>query len=497
MNRRIAWFSLAAFVLALAITGCGGTSSSNPTSYSLGPTGANMVFVKGIALPNDGFLAGFDISYVDATNRQYYLASAQYAGVVLIDLNSLVNKAPSISFITPTGANTFAGNQTDNNDVNAFPGGPNGVVTVNSGAELWAADANTYTGNLISGVASPLADYSNDNCDSSVKVITLSTVTSASPTVTTIPTNGCFKSDELAYDSVDKVVLVANPDEKPNADDAYFGISSTGPAYYTVDIPNATRKANVPEVPFISLISTTSKTVLTQIAFDGTNGTPNADGGIEQSLYSPAEGLFYISIPGNFTDPTDGAIAVVNPTTYAVTTYPLNNCNPTGMVLGPDGKEVFLACNSVTGPQIVSIDGINTGNLISAANQFAAANVPPTDGPSLAIYFGPGCDEAWYNSALNDYMAVCNFSYDNANFTVVNAGTGLTIPGTEAPEIVYTNQNAAISAGAAHSIASDSVTGAVLVPLPAGDPLCLASGGPGCIGVWAPAGSTLQLDAQK
>ena len=377
--------------------------------------------------------------------------------------------------------------------MNAFPGGPNGVVTVNNGTELWVADANTYTGNLISGVASPLADYSNDNCDSSVKVITLATLSTQ-----TIPTNGCFKSDELAYDSTDNVVLVANPDEKPNAADAYFGLSSIGVfGAYSVAIPNSARKTVVPQGPFISLISTTSKTVLTQIAFDGTNNTPSADGGIEQSLYSPAEKLFYVSIPGNAADPTDGAIAVVNPTTYAVTTYPLNNCNPTGMVLGPDGKEVFLACNSTTGPQIVSIDGINTGNLISAANQFAAANVPPTDAPSMAIYFGPSCDEAWYNSALNDYMAVCNFSYDNANFAVVNAGTGLTIPGTEAPEIVYTNQNAAISAGAAHSIASDPVTGAVLVPLPAGDPLCLASGGPGCIGVWAPAGSTLQLDAQK
>ena len=29
---------------------------------------------------------------------------------------------------------------------------------------------------------------------------------------------------------------------------------------------------------------------------------------------------------------------------------------------------------------------------------------------SMAIYFGPSCDEAWYNSALNDYMELCNFS---------------------------------------------------------------------------------------
>ena len=71
MNSKIAWSGLAALVLALAITGCGGgTSFSNPTSYSLGPAGASMVFVKGIAvpLPYGQPLIGYDISYVDATN---------------------------------------------------------------------------------------------------------------------------------------------------------------------------------------------------------------------------------------------------------------------------------------------------------------------------------------------------------------------------------------------------------------------------------------------
>ena len=490
MNQRIAWFGSAALVLALAIAGCGGFT--RPSSYSLGPAGANMVFVKGIAvpLPYGQPLIGFDISYVDATNRQYYLAEGQVGGVVLLDLDSLVDSAPKVSVFVPTGANAFAGNQSDVNDVNAFPGGPNGLVTANSGAELWAADANTYSSNPISGVNSNVADYSNDNCDSSVKVITLATMSTQ-----TIPTNGCFKSDELTYDSVDKVVLVANPDEKPNCTLCYAGLNSLGNfAPYSVAIPPANRKlTGALEGPFISLISATSKTVLKQIAFDGTGGTPNADGGIEQPVYSSATGLFYVSIPSNSKD-SGGDIAVVNPTTYAVTTHPLTDgCNPTGMVLGPDGKEVFLACNTLDGPQIVSL--VNW-SLISGTNQFAAANAMPTDGPSLANYFGPSCDEAWFNSALDDYMVVCNFTYDNANFTVVNAGTGLTVPNAEYPEVVYTNPSGAISAGAAHSIASDNVTGAVLVPLPMGDPLCLDSGGVGCIGVWAPIGSTLQVDAQ-
>ena len=455
--------------------------------------------MKGIAvpLPYSQPLIGFDISYVDATNRQYYLATPQVGGVTMLDLDSMVDSAPNVSVFVPTGANAFAGNQTDMNDVNTYPGGPLGVATANGGKELWAGDSNTYTGNPNQyGVNSNLADYSNDNCDSSLKVITL-----AAMSTVTIPINGCFETDELAYDPNDNVLLVGNPDEKPNGG-PYFGVNSSGNfAAYFVSIPPAARKAGVPTGPFISLISTTSKTLTMQIAFDGNNGTPNADGGIEMPVYSSATGRFYVSVPGNSTDP-GGDIAVVNPTTGAVTTHPLTDgCNPSGLALGPDGNEVFVACNSTDGPQIVSLLNSSTPGAawgpISSLTQFAAANDPPTDGTSLSIYFGPSCDEAYFNSALNDYMAVCNFSYDNANFTVVNAGAGPTIPDAEAPELVYTNPSGAISAGAAHSIASDKVTGAVLVPLPMGDPLCLASGGVGCIGVWAPMGSTLQIDGQR
>ena len=501
MSVRVSVSVRSSVVLALLLAGCGGSSSSPPPSYpSLGASGAPLVFLKAFSLPIPAQypLVGFDISYVDAENRAYYLASPQYAGVIILDLDTIVDSSPNISIFYPQGAGAFAGNQTDVNDPNAFPGGPNGVVTANSGTELWAADANTYTGNIVSGVASNLADYSNDNCDSNVKVITLAT-----KKVSVIQINGCFKSDELAYDSADNLVLVANPDEKPNAG-GYVGTTGT---VFTVNIPAAARKSGVPTGPFVSLIDAKGKTVLKQIAFDGTNGTPNATNGIEQSVYSAALKLFYVAIPSDGFDAygnpdANGAIAVVDPTTYGVTTLPLTNCNPTGMALGPDGKEVMLACNSSTGPQVVSLVD---GSLISASNQFAAANAAPTDAASLAAWnalapYGAqyGCDEAWFNSGLNEYMAVCDFSYNNANFTVVDAGTGPTVPGnsTTNPQIIPTNSAALTSLGAAHSIASDSKSGAVIVPLPLGDPMCTAIGANGCFGVWAPQGSTLQTSVK-
>ena len=58
--------------------------------------------------------------------------------------------------------------------------------------EVWAADGSPYTYSTSNGVTT----YSNDNCNSSVKVINLT-----SKAVTPIYTNGCFEADELAYDS--------------------------------------------------------------------------------------------------------------------------------------------------------------------------------------------------------------------------------------------------------------------------------------------------------
>ncbi len=499
MRPRTRAAGLAAALLSLALAACGG-DDAGPTSASatLGAPGAPLVFVKAVSFPDGSLpLIGFDISYVDAGNRAYYLASPQFAGVIALDLDSIPRNSSNVTILAPTGAQAFSGNQTDVNDPNAFPGGPNGVVTVNGGKELWAADGNTYTGNLVSGVASNLADYANDNCDSSVKVITLAT-----NATTVIATNGCFKSDELAYDSDDGLVLVANPDEKPNGS-GYTGTTGTN---FSVAIPASARKAGVPTGPFVTLIDTTAKTVRRQIAFDGSNGTPNATGGIEQSVYSAAMKRFYVAVPADGYDgygnpDSNGAIAVIDPATFAVSKLPLDNCNPAGMALGPDGKEVFLACNSSTGPQVVSLVD---GSLVSAQNQFAAANAAPTDSASLAAWnalapYGAqyGCDQAWFNPALDKYLAVCNFSYDNANITAVDAGTGLSLPanatgGAANPQILYTNTDAMNSLGAAHSIASDPVTGAVIVPLPWGDPICTAAGAKGCFGIWAPQGSSLQ-----
>jgi hypothetical protein len=83
-------------------------------------------------------------------------------------------------------------------------------------------------------------------------------------------------------------------------------------SYDPVDhILAAANNADTP--PFLTFIDTNTHAVLKQIVFDGTNGTPNALGGLEQSQYSPKTGLFYISVPQIGTDPTQGGVTAYLP----------------------------------------------------------------------------------------------------------------------------------------------------------------------------------------
>ena len=455
MKEHLVISCLAAFLSALALAGC---STTNAT-YKDAPFN----FVESVGISQAGGpvpLIGFDISWVDATTHTYYLAAAQYAGIITIDLNTFTNPSgPTASYL---GTRAFAGNISDpfNVDPNhPYEGGPNGVLVV-GGTEVWAADGSPYTYSTSGGVTT----YSNDVCNSSVKVINLN-----SKAVTPIYTNGCFRADELAYDSTDNLVLVGNPEEDPTM----------------VVNPNATNGKNTPTAPFISLISTTTKKLVAQIAFDGTNGSPNAVGGIEQPTYSSKTGNFYVAVPlDGPTDPGNGAIAVISPTTLKVVNkFPLTNCVPNGMAIGPDGQEAFLACNSTTGPQLISL--VNGSKIASFPNSVPA----PTDSASLAIYpfAGNMCDQAWFNPTLNQYYAACQFAYNNSLVTVVDAGSGLT--GATFLQNILVNPQGITSAGAAHSVASDPTTGALIVPLPMGAPWCPSPANPGCIGIWAPQGS--------
>jgi hypothetical protein len=159
--------------------------------------------------------------------------------------------------IVPTGTNAFRAavadpNVTGPNDVS----GPNGVLTVHH-TEAWIGDAPSFS--------SPI-----------VKNATVSVAYAG--------------ADEMAWDLRDEIFLVANPGE------------------------HDVGKANTPTAPFVTLISTwpvaAGKThpILAKIAFDGTNGTPNATNGIVVPV--PSTSAAVMTLCGT----TNGCIAAFGPT---------------------------------------------------------------------------------------------------------------------------------------------------------------------------------------
>jgi hypothetical protein len=133
---------------------------------------------------------------------------------------------------------------------------PNGVLTVHH-TEAWIGDAPSFS--------SPI-----------VKNATVSVAYAG--------------ADEMAWDLRDEIFLVANPGE------------------------HDVGKANTPTAPFVTLISTwpvaAGKThpILAKIAFDGTNGTPNATNGIVVPV--PSTSAAVMTLCGT----TNGCIAAFGPT---------------------------------------------------------------------------------------------------------------------------------------------------------------------------------------
>src|SRR5262249_30548794 len=133
---------------------------------------------------------------------------------------------------------------TGNNDTS----GPNGVLVAN-GNQLWAGDGmsrvwvlDVTTGAVIKG-----------------------------PISTAITAGDQDTADALCHDRTNPIILVANGASEP--------------------------------YPFVTFISSTSFSVLRHIVMDGTNGTPNATGGIEQCQWSPRTGKFYLNVPNPTVGP--------------------------------------------------------------------------------------------------------------------------------------------------------------------------------------------------
>jgi hypothetical protein len=179
----------------------------------------------------------------------------------------LANRTSQDIIVVDTTTNTVVGNFTPgfagftgNNNTS----GPDGVLTTET--TLWVGDAPSRVWALDPTTGAPV-----------VPPISTSPGASGSPN----------RADEGCYDPVHKIVGFANNADSP---------------------------------PFITFISTTTYSVVSQVVFNGQGGRPNATNGIEQCQFNPRDQNVYVSIPeinGPGDNSVPGGVAVISLATPA------------------------------------------------------------------------------------------------------------------------------------------------------------------------------------
>jgi hypothetical protein len=243
-----------------------------------------------ISIP--GGLAGFDISWVDSANARYYLADRG-------NPTGSPEVPPRIDVID-TEHDRF---------LTSFPltAGANGVVAIPRAHELWV------------GLADSTAAIINTDTGAVGQVVS---------------TRGKMRADELAYDPIDHVILIANDRDTP---------------------------------PFVSFISQQDRTVLKTLNYDGVSA-PQSTGGIEQPVWNGAGRKFYIAIPST-KENANGEIDEIDPREMTVTRVFPTTCSPAGLALIP-GQRLMTSC----------------GDVLNIANGHVVNTVPDV-----------GADEIWFN----------------------------------------------------------------------------------------------------
>ena len=192
--------AVSVILAATLLVNCGSSHRVTDTDPAGATTDTDTIKqLAAIPLANALALTSWDISWVDSKNRKYYLADRTNFSLDVLDLSATLQAGIPVTAISPPAPNKFQGLVSDPNVGGPNEvSGPNGVVIVNS-TEAWVTDAPSFSGPIVASASLSVA-YATDNCDSSVKVINL-----ASKSVTdNIKINGCFRSDEVAFDPTDQ-----------------------------------------------------------------------------------------------------------------------------------------------------------------------------------------------------------------------------------------------------------------------------------------------------
>jgi hypothetical protein len=379
---------------------------------AVAPSAADEQFIpyQAVQLPDTGVLGAFDISFVNPALRTLAVAASRvvdsrgpFGTVVIVDTDlNLVTKEliPDPPF---AGACSFPARNTVT--------GPNGVIVIKSGinAEVWAGDGPALTATGVAHICNvktgtPPTPVAGDIATpSTVKVLDLN----SGATKAVISTGGNGRADELCYDSKSHVVLIANDETFDN---------------------------------FITFINAETYEVIQKIKFDGTD--PNGDkilaNGIEQCIFNPKDGNFYINIPN---------------------TVQGSNTTAPGVTLRISGKAPFhvekIVADFSKAPWNTTGCTGGTGIALGPNDQLANSCgliINFQTGAIIANFESEGgADEIWFNPGDRHYFFADSTP---ALLGVVDAGPKKPSADLEA-----------VTAVGSHSVAADSVTNEVYVPI--------------------------------
>ena len=237
--------------------------------------------------------------------------------------------------------------------------------------------------------------------------------------VQTISTGGTMRADSIGYDPKDHIAAVVNDADSP---------------------------------PFVTLIYTPDgyRQILKRISF------PDATNGLEQPVFDPRRGVFYLSVPQVGPNQEKGEVAIVDPVLRRVVgTLPVSNCQPNGAALGPK-QQLLLGCSVANN---------------AAARPLGTQVINALSGRLLATFTVGGSDEVSYDPT--------NQTFDLA---ARNNATGPVLGIIDASSLQLIS--AIPTATNSHSVAVDRINNEIFFPLTAGVNNTVCPNG--CIGVYAP-----------
>jgi hypothetical protein len=389
-NLKLASVCLAGALVAVAMTPSVADEQFAPTTI--------------VQLPDAQILSAFDISFVEPNSHIFALAASRVIGSggafgTVIIVNTGLNLVTKELQSTPA----FVGDCTVPPARNTYSG-PNGVIVIEKGlnTDVWAGDGPVFN--------TPCLPSSGLKTPSTVKVLDLRTGATKAviKTGNGMPgTVGQRRADELCYNPVSDVVLIANDDTMDN---------------------------------FITFIGEDSYKVLQRIRFDGTdpNGNNILANGIEQCQFNPRDGKFYINLPNtgpaSAKPPGPGVVLRMSAIApfHVEKVFPVGTDYPTcggasGLAIGPD-HQIGLACG---GADALIIDD-RTGNKIQL------------------LTGAGGADELWYNPGDRHYF-----------FGISTPGTLGVADAGPPPRL----DPFAKTAAGSHSVAADAFRNQVYVPI--------------------------------